>query len=145
VSLVVDASVVVKWFVQEPGHAAATGILEGADPLLAPDIVVPETLNVLWKKQRRGEVTDAQVAGVLNRLEPMLDEIVPSLKLAAQAYALAGALDHPVYDCLYLACAGATNSTLVTADEQFARKARGAGVAAVRILGDLSYAPSSRP
>ena len=39
-----------------------------------------------------------------------------------------GALDHPVYDCLYLACAEATSSVLITADHRFAKKAAGATV-----------------
>ena len=32
-------------------------------------------------------------------------------------------IDHPIYDCLYLACAEATGSTLVTADHKFTDKA----------------------
>ena len=37
-------------------------------------------------------------------------------------------MDHPVYDCLYLACAHATAPVLITADKRFAKKAAGTGV-----------------
>ena len=37
-------------------------------------------------------------------------------------------MDHPVYDCLYLACADATKSVLITADHRFAKKAAGSSV-----------------
>ena len=37
-------------------------------------------------------------------------------------------IDHPVYDCLYLACADATKSVLITADHRFAKKVAGSSV-----------------
>ena len=37
-------------------------------------------------------------------------------------------MHHPVYDCPYLACADATTSVLITADQRFAKKAAGTGV-----------------
>lgn len=44
-SLVVDASVALKWFLPEPGHEAALAILDADDagqPLLAPDWLLVE-------------------------------------------------------------------------------------------------------
>ena len=56
---VVDASVALKWYFEEPGREAADAILAariaGERHLLAPDLVVPEFANALWKKTRRGE------------------------------------------------------------------------------------------
>ena len=42
---VVDASVAVKWLVEEPGSAEARELLAGEDSLLAPDLLVPEVCN----------------------------------------------------------------------------------------------------
>ena len=74
----------------------------------APDFLLVEFANTVWKKARRREIADAQ---------PYLDEI-PALREAIdilpergsrrRAARLAVAMDHPVYDCLYLACAEAT-------------------------------------
>lgn len=41
--------------------------------------------------------------------------------LAAEAARLALPLDHPVYDCLYLALAHRVGGSVVTADVQFAK------------------------
>ena len=48
--------------------------------------------------------------------------IVPSRPLAARAAEMAEHLDHPVYDCLYLALAEVETDVLLTADSRLARK-----------------------
>ncbi len=88
----------------------------------APDILLAEFANTIWKKVRRGEISDARPS--MEEL-PRLSEIVelhPAHELIAQAGQLAKDIDHPVYDCLYLACAEATDSILVTADRRLANK-----------------------
>ena len=45
--------------------------------------------------------------------------------LVERAARIALELDHPIYDCLYLACAEATDSAVITADRRFADKAVG--------------------
>lgn len=59
-SLVVDASVALKWFVPDPGHEAALAILKADDAepqLLAPDWLLVEVANALWKQWRRQAIT----------------------------------------------------------------------------------------
>ena len=48
-------------------------------------------------------------------------ELLPSGSLTAAAFACATELDHPVYDCLYLACAVHIGGMLITADDRFVR------------------------
>ncbi len=55
-SFVVDASVVIKWFIEENLSAEAEAILGHGEPLFAPDLLLAEIGNVLWKKVIRGEV-----------------------------------------------------------------------------------------
>ena len=45
---------------------------------------------------------------------------MPSGDLIGRAAKIAVQIDHPVYDCLYIACAEATGSTLITADRRLA-------------------------
>lgn len=50
-------------------------------------------------------------------------------------------VDHPVYDCLYLACAEATESRLVTADKKLANKVASSPLdVAVQFIGDNGFA-----
>ena len=126
-SWVVDASVAVKWFVQEPGSEAARAVLARGEPLLAPDLIVSEVANTAWKKAARGEITRAHGERIVQALPLMLDRIVPAAELVGRAYGLAVRHGHPVYDALYLALAERAEAQLVTDDARliaFARRAR---------------------
>jgi len=141
-TLVVDASVAVKWLVDEPDHLTARGLLDRNEQLQAPDFVLIETGNVLWKKVIRRELTAQQAADGVDSLPRLFEAIVPSGLLVARALRIAIEMAHPVYDCLYLACAERVDADLVTADKQFAARARtgsaGARVHALADLGDVA-------
>jgi predicted nucleic acid-binding protein len=125
---VVDASVALKWYFEEPGCEAADAILEariaGERDLLAPDLLVPEFANALWKKTRRGECSAEDAAELWELWEVDRPELLPSAELAPRALALANALDHSVYDCLYMAAAVEADAAFATADRELARAAR---------------------
>lgn len=46
-SLVVDASVALKWVLDEEGRPAARALLLGNEPLHAPDFLILECANIL--------------------------------------------------------------------------------------------------
>ena len=116
--LVVDASVAVKWFVQEPETADARALIGGPDPLIAPDLVVPEVINVVWRRLIRGDLERDQVADVPEALPKVFAEFWPSVRLARDAFEIATELRHPVYDCFYLALAESEDAVMVTADRR---------------------------
>src|SRR5436190_9774279 len=118
--LVVDASVAVKWVVPEPGHKEAELLLDHG--LVAPDLLFAECANILWKKVRRGELTEdeAEIAG--QTLEQADLTIVSARAYVIRATAIAVELDHPAYDGIYLAVAEALQLRLVTADDRLIRK-----------------------
>ncbi len=125
-SLVVDASVALKWFVPEPGHEAAIALLQRNDDLLAPDWLLVEVANALWKQWRRNAINGEQIDEILAML-PLLLVFTDARSLAPRASAIARSLDHPVYDCLYLAVAEANSAPLVTDDRTLLTKAAAAG------------------
>ena len=121
--LTVDASIVIKWFVAEPMSDETRLLLTGRIHLQAPEFLLVEFANTIWKKERRGELSDAQP--YLEEL-PGLSNIITlqhDANLVERAIWMALELDHPIYDCLYLACAESTDSNLITADQRFADKA----------------------
>ena len=119
----VDASVVVKWFVPEILADEARLLLEYPHEFQAPDILLAEFGNTIWKKFRQGEVAFLQpYMDELLELDEVID-LHPVGEQVARAVQIASELEHPVYDCLYLACAEATGSTVVTADRRLANKA----------------------
>ena len=70
--LVVDSSVVLKWFVDEPQRELAAALLDSEDALIAPDLVLCEVTNALWRKARKGEVTSLQVSEAIHEIGSIL-------------------------------------------------------------------------
>lgn len=131
---VVDASVAVKWFAPEPLHEAARALLDEPEELAAPDWLLVEVANVLWKQQRRGFIEPAQTAQILKVL-PGLLEVLPAASFVTRALEIARQLDHPVYDAVYLAVAEGSGATFITADTELWRRAQAHGFQVV-LLGN---------
>jgi predicted nucleic acid-binding protein len=135
-SLVVDASVVIKWFINEPLHANARQLLEGRESLHAPDLLLAEVGNIAWKKAARKEIEESQARNIVLALRDLPLTLHASGELIERALHIALAINHPVYDCLYLACAEALNSSLITADERLNKALAGTSLAGIcRSLG----------
>jgi predicted nucleic acid-binding protein len=120
-SLVLDASVVIKWFINEPLHEVARQLLTDREVLHAPDLLIPEVGNIAWKKMIRGEIEEKHAHSIVGSLPDLPVMLHPSLELVDRGMQIASAIKHPVYDCLYLACAEAVGGRLVTADERLKR------------------------
>jgi predicted nucleic acid-binding protein len=134
---VVDASVAVKWVVEETGSDAAR--LLSHTHLIAPDLLLTECANILWKKVQLGDLKKDGATARLNALLAAPVEIATSRELLAPALKLAIELKHPVYDCLYLALAARRGIPLVTADARLAKVVRrhASLSARVQLLEDL--------
>ena len=115
---VVDASVVVKWFIPEIHARAAQNLLREDFALSAPDLVRAEVGNVLWKKWRRGELSSQVGGGILRDLEGFGLEIETSEPLLRTAWDVARRFDKSFYDGLYVALAEQADCPLVTADRK---------------------------
>lgn len=121
--LVVDTSVAVKWFVDEPGREFAQEILDATNELIAPDFVIVEVANVLWRRQRMGDIESPQVDEALKALPKFFKELVSASHLVLDALALAREIGHSVYDCMFLALAAQVpEARLVTVDDRFIAK-----------------------
>jgi len=126
---VVDASVVVKWFVPEVHAGAARNLLREDFALSAPDLVRAEVGNVLWKKWRRDQLSSEVVEGVLRDLRSFTLEIETSEPLMGAAWDVARLYDRSFYDGLYVALAERTGCPLVTADRRLYNSLQGGDLA----------------
>jgi predicted nucleic acid-binding protein len=115
--LVVDASVAMKWVVTEAGSEDAVRLLK-AVPLAAPDLLITECANILWRKVQRQELMPDEALMAARLLERADIEILPTRHLLEAATRIAIDLEHPAYDCIYLSLAIANNWRFVTADER---------------------------
>lgn len=115
-SFVADASVAIKWFVKEELHEPALDLLDRRDLLHAPGFIVIEVANIAWKKCIKGEIPRDQADFIATAIQGCFRYFQPSEALIERALDIALTLNHPVYDCLYIACAEQTDSVLITAD-----------------------------
>lgn len=118
--LVVDASVAVKWLVDEDGSGAADGILEVATELHAPRLLASEVSNALWRKVRLREIEPGDAGVFAASVAQMPIAWTEDEWICGGAVRLAVGLERPVYDCMYLALAHRVDARLVTADVRFA-------------------------
>lgn len=121
-AIVIDGRVAVKWVVEEDDSEAATDLARYE--LWAPDLMWVESANALWAKARRGELDAGEVVERVEVLGKVPVTLVPQQELLEHALRLALELEHPVYDCLYLACALRQGTYVVTADRRFVRVVR---------------------
>jgi predicted nucleic acid-binding protein len=133
--LVIDASVAVKWVIEEEGTAQALALRGRA--LAAPDLLIAECANILWKKVHRNELSEREAAFAAGLLARADIELVPVRPYLETAVSIAVGLDHPAYDCIYIALAEAEGLRFVTADASLVRKVgrQPSGRYAGRVLG----------
>jgi predicted nucleic acid-binding protein len=122
-SLVICASIAVKWVVDEEGTEEALA-LRSQSKLMAPELLVAECANILWKKVLREELTRQEALLAARLLQAAEIELRPTRALLEAATRMAIELNHPAYDCLYLVLAVENKCRFVTADERFLRKLR---------------------
>ena len=119
--MIIDASVALKWFLDEEGRDKALDLI-GREALVAPDFLLLECANTFSVKVRRGLMQAETAQRALVALEQRFGvRFLPSRTHMASALDLALALKRSAYDCLYLALAMESGDRVVTADEKFER------------------------
>ena len=94
---VVDASIVVKWLVQEQWSDEASRLLEAQATLIAPELLFAEACSALWAAHRRGDIGPQDLADAIDALRAAPIGVPFSTReLAASATRLAVDLDQPV-------------------------------------------------
>ena len=138
--VVVDASVVLKWFFRlrdgEQDVAAALRLLQGVSDnqvaLLQPPHFIAEVAAVLARQW------PSMALASLNDLLDLEMLVVESAAIYARAVDLASRHGHHLFDTLYHAVAlELGNALLITADARYARKARSEG--GIVLLADFDF------
>lgn len=119
-ALVVDASVGLKWILQEPDSHLAEALVRLEADLLVPDFWLHEATNVLWLQVRRKVFTPGEAREGLSLLRAQVEPTpTADMDLHDVALAIGIAVNHSTYDTMYLAFAVAMG--VVVSDGPFVR------------------------
>jgi predicted nucleic acid-binding protein len=122
---VVDASVIIKWYVPENDYAAARAMRTAEIELAAPDLLFVEMSNILWKLVRRREMESMRAIEIIEEVATSPFITFSTQSLARDALELGIATGLSAYDASYVALAIRLNTPLITADEKLVRKVAG--------------------
>ena len=115
---VLDALAAVRLILADPAAADLAERVGGAALVLAPELMLNELANTLWKLQRADRLNNLDPQELLAEARELVDRLEPDRHLQAEALALACHLNHPVYDCLYLALARREAASLISSDRR---------------------------
>lgn len=122
-TVVVDASVAAKWVLDEDGSDRAN-MLRAEGGLIAPSLVAAEIGNTLWKAVRRSFVSRENALAAAQAALRAFESLVANEELQVRALELAIDLQHPIYDCFYLALAERERAPIVSADDKLLAAAK---------------------
>lgn len=118
---VIDSSIALQWVLPEEGRERAYRYVK-SDNVISADILVVEAANVLAKNVRASTMTGDEALNALGLIRRSVSRLVPSPPLVPRALELSIALSHPVYDCVFLACAEQVEGKLATRDAPFIKR-----------------------
>lgn len=123
-TVVVDASVALKWVLPEPDTAVAVALLNqwltGRVRIVAPSWFAGEVANILYRRARRGTFTMPDAHEALTGVLDVVERLPESATEAHRAIDIADATARSAtYDALYLSLAMVLGAEYWTADEIF--------------------------
>ena len=116
---VVDASIAVKLYVPEVHSQQALRFFSDKHDLIAPDLMLAEFGNIIWKKVRLlGELTSDEGKQIITAAHTLPLNYDATTDLIANAFEIALNTQRTVYDCLYVALAASQGCQLMTDDRK---------------------------
>ena len=102
--------------------------IESVELVLAPDLLIPECVNAVWKEHRFSGLSLTVCDEVLAVLPALIDVLVPSLDLHREAFHLSRVSRRPAYDMFYLVLAKREDAVLISLDASLRKEAVRQGI-----------------
>lgn len=118
---VLDASVLIKWYVPEIYTSEAIKLIGKNHTFHIPELILTETAGIVWKMVRRGDLSSTEGNNIVNALLKIDWNVYSHQPTLISAYAGAQRTDQTVYDFTYMSLAISIDCEFVTADEKFYR------------------------
>jgi len=124
--LVLDASVIAKWFKYEEGREKALEIrdnfISDQEQITFPDLLILELANLLRFSRIYNQ---ADIIKAVESIENMdIDIVVPTFEVIKDSVRMAVENDLTVYDAVYISLAESLGCDFITADEKLHQKVK---------------------
>ncbi len=128
--MVIDTNVAISILVED--RMIRTDLLEN-QYIVAPFFMQMEILNVLRKYHFMRNIPMEDVDKIYHDFIDIVDEFIPDEEILESARKISFTLNHPIYDCLFLALAQQKNAPFVSFDRRLLDKADQVGIKIVSI------------
>ena len=125
---VLDASAAVQLVLRSEHSCTLLEKVESAALILAPSLYCAEVSNALWKYVRAGQLDKATGVERCEEAMMLIDRFTPDSDLHIEAFSMAVATDHPVYDAMYACLARRHSASVLTLDKRFTILLRAQGI-----------------
>jgi predicted nucleic acid-binding protein len=131
VRLILDASAAIEVVLDRGKAAPFARLLGDADQVLAPELLVPEVVNAVWKYHQFENLSLTLCDRALELAFGLVDVFVSCKDLYREAFLLSRSAQRPAYDMFYLALARREDAALLTTDTALRKEAERQGIRAV--------------
>ena len=125
--LVLDASVVVKWYLRENHSKEAVELknfmFKESALVAVPELFFIEVANVIWKKSALfKEISKIEAREIYREISRLPFQVLPNPEILDEAFRLSLEYVVSIYDALYLAGAQKLEALFITSDSAFEEK-----------------------
>jgi predicted nucleic acid-binding protein len=118
---VIDTNIAAALLLKLSYSEAARQAVSEASALIAPDLILHEMANLLWRLTTADRIDVSLAHRVLEETPVLLSDCIPGHELLPESFDLAVSLAHPAYDCFFVRAAAREGAVLLTADRRLAR------------------------
>ncbi len=142
---VIDASVVLKWYLDDEEHCVQAqqlrdSIIVGSMEVVVPSLVIYEVNNALNVAANRGRLSPSDARAILRNVIAFALPAVDGTDVVAEAFDLAQLHKRSGYDAAYLALARLLSAPLYTGDRRLYQAVH-AALPWVLWIGDYGQEP----
>ena len=126
--LVLDASAALEIVLERSRAGDFMVAIQEADTVLAPELLVPEVVNAIWKYHQFDHLDLNTCDRALELAIGLADDLVSCKDLWREAFLLARKNRKPAYDMFYIALARRENAGILTMDKALRKEAERHGI-----------------
>jgi len=129
VRVVLDANAAVEVALEGKAAGPLSATLSQSEEVIAPELLVPEVVNAVWKYHQFAEFDLGKCEKILELAVGLVDRLISHRETYREAFALSRAQKtHAAYDMFYLALALREDAVLLTLDGTLKKEAKRAGI-----------------